>query len=142
MASSMFGLIQALFGGGQLSEEKQQDLFAETLFMVLSGATRADLNIESVEVERVKQILEKLLNREYSFAEIKLAGETELYDTAPIQKYVAKASKKLSVEQRQRILHAMVDVFHSDGRMGVLETQYFNSIAAALTLTPAQMLKC
>ncbi|MBT8149877.1 MAG: TerB family tellurite resistance protein [Gammaproteobacteria bacterium] len=140
MATSMFGLIQALFGGNQISEEKQQEIFAETLFMVLSGATRADLNIESVEVEKVKTILKRTLNREYSLAEIKLAGETDLLETAPIQKYVDKASKKLSVEQRQQILHAMTEVFRSDGSMGVLETDFYNKIAGALSLTPAQML--
>lgn len=140
MVSSKFGLIKALFGGSQLSDEKQQELFAETMFMVLSGATRADLHIEGVEVERVKSILEKSLGREYSVAEIKLAGETELIETAPIQKYVEKASKKLSVEQRQQILHAMAEVFHSDGNMGALETEFFNTIARALSLTPAQML--
>ena len=133
-----FGLIKSIFGG-KLSSEQLQELYAETAFMVLSGAARADLHIESVEVEKIRAILSRLLGQEFSSEEIKLAGETELYATEPIQNYVAKASNKLTIEQRQSILRAMVEVFHADGNMGVLETDYFNSIATALALTPAQM---
>ena len=139
MSNVNFGLIKSIFGGGKLSDEKQQQLYSETAFMVLSGAARADLHIESIEVEAIRTILCRLLGQEFSSQEIKLAGETELYETAPIQKYVDKVSKKLSIEQRQAILGAMIEVFHADGAMGVLETDYFNSIADALSLTPAQM---
>ncbi|MDB4824979.1 hypothetical protein OAH38_00245, partial [Pseudomonadales bacterium] len=43
-----FRLMKVIFGGGKLLDEKQLELYSETLFMVLSGAARADLNIEKV----------------------------------------------------------------------------------------------
>ncbi|MBT8148958.1 MAG: hypothetical protein KJO24_03440, partial [Gammaproteobacteria bacterium] len=83
MAIVNFGLIKSMFGG-KLSDADLQELYAETAFMVLSGAARADLHIESIEVEKIRGILSRLLGQEFSSEEIKLAGETELYDTAPI----------------------------------------------------------
>ncbi|RZV49619.1 MAG: hypothetical protein EX270_12375 [Pseudomonadales bacterium] len=133
--------MKMILGGGKLLDEKQQELFSETMFMVLSGAARADLNIEPVEVDRIRDILKRKLDREFTSQEIQLAGETELYDTAPIQKYVSRASRVLPIEQRQEILRAMIEVFLSDGRMGVLEKDYFDSIVEALHLKPSEMLQ-
>ena len=141
MNITSFRLIKLVFGGGKLLDEKQQELYSEIMFMVLSGAARADLNIEKVEVERIRDILKTNLDREFTAHEIELAGETELFATAPIQKYVAKASRVLSVEQRENVLRAMIEVFLSDGRMGVLEKDYFDSIVAALHLKPSEMLQ-
>ncbi|MBT8148959.1 MAG: hypothetical protein HKO71_00075 [Pseudomonadales bacterium] len=141
MNISSFRLMKMILGGGKLLDEKQQELFSETMFMVLSGAARADLNIEPVEVDRIRDILKRKLDREFTSQEIQLAGETELYDTAPIQKYVSRASRVLPIEQRQEILRAMIEVFLSDGRMGVLEKDYFDSIVEALHLKPSEMLQ-
>ena len=133
--------LKSLFSDEHPAEKKQQEVYCRSLFMVLAGATRADLNVERAEVERVKQILESLLEREFSADEIQLAAETDLRDFAPIQKYIDRSSNVLSLQQRQAILYAMVEVFHSDGSMGVLETDYFNNIVNSLDLTPAQILK-
>lgn len=140
MNINSFRLMKLIFNDDELLRGKQQELYAETMFMVLSGAARADLNIEMVEVNRIRDILMDKLERDFSAADIQLAGETELFETAPIQKYVARASKVLTVEQRQNILQAMLDVFESDGSMGMLETDYFNTIGEALHLKPSEML--
>jgi len=136
-----FRLMKLIFGGGKLLDEKQLELYSETLFMVLSGAARADLNIEKVEVTRIRDILKNKLDRDFTEEEIQLASEVDLFETAPIQKYVAKASHILSVEQRQNVLQATLEVFMSDGHMGVLERDYFDSIVSALHLKPSEMLQ-
>jgi uncharacterized tellurite resistance protein B-like protein len=134
-----FDLLKSLYGGKTI--EQEYDLYAETLYMVLTGASRADLNVESVEISRIIKILKRVLEKDYSEHDIRFAAETQLYETAPIQKYVGKASKHLTVEHRQNIIYAMLDVFEVDGYMGPLETDYFNTITEALHLTPAQILK-
>jgi uncharacterized tellurite resistance protein B-like protein len=45
----------------------------------------------------------------------------------------------LSIEQRQSILCALIAVFKADGGIGALEADFFNLVANALNLTPAQM---
>lgn len=122
-----------------LSDEKLQELYSETLFMVLAGAARADLNIEAIEVKRIVKILKDRLDKDFTEAEIKLAGEAKLHDRETVRKYVGRASSQLSVSQRQEIIAAMLEVFESDGTFGPLETDYFNRISVALALTPLQI---
>ncbi|MBT8138568.1 MAG: TerB family tellurite resistance protein [Gammaproteobacteria bacterium] len=140
MSLSRFDLLKLIFGGEKIREDKRQALYAETMFMVLSGAARADLNIEPVELKRIHKILRNKLDQDISEHDIQLAGETELFETAPIQKYVSRASRFLTVEQRQEVLRAMIEVFLSDGVLGPLEKAYFDSIVDALHLKPSEML--
>ena len=75
-----FRLMKLIFGGGKLLYEKQLELYSETLFMVLSGAARADLNIEKVEVARIRDILKNKLDRDFTEEEIQLASEVDLFE--------------------------------------------------------------
>ena len=93
------------------------------------------------QVARIRDILKNKLDRDFTEEEIQLASEVDLFETAPIQKYVAKASHILSVEQRQNVLQATLEVFMSDGHMGLLERDYFDSIVSALDLKPSEMVR-
>jgi len=47
----------------------------------------------------------------------------------------------MTVQHRQAIITAMIEVFRCDGHMDVLEADYFNSIADALNLTAVELLR-
>lgn len=139
MSTSDFNLVKSIFGGGNLTPEKEQELYSELLFMVLTRATAVDLNIEAVEVDTVIRILKERLGKDFSASDIRVTAITKLYEHAPFEKYVAKLSKKLTSEHRLQILDALTEVFKSDGTVGVLEADFFNLVANALALTPAQI---
>ena len=80
------------------------------------------------------------LGKEFSAQEIRVAALSNLYKMEPFEKYVSKISKKLQPEQRMSILNALVAVLGSDGGIGALEADFFNSVVASLHLTPAQII--
>ncbi len=134
-------MIKSMVIGEKLSPEKEKALFAELLFMVLTRASRADLNVESSEVDMIVKVLKDNLDQDFTEKDIRVAAITELYEHAPFEKYVYRLGRKLSVEYRVRILDAVAEVFASDGTIGVLEADFFNLVANSLDLTPAQIRK-
>ena len=46
-----------IFGGSDIDESEQNQLFEETLLMTLARAADADINIQNVEVERIQQVV-------------------------------------------------------------------------------------
>lgn len=139
MGNYDFSLIKSVFKGGKLSRRDEDDLFKELIFMVLTRASAADLNIQTVEVQLIIDILKEAIGIEFSEADIRIASNTSLYEAASLDKYIKKCSKKISAERRMDVLNALARLFKSDGTTGVLETQFFNQIGSALDLTPAQL---
>ena len=140
MSIADFSLVQKIFNGGAVAADREQELYSELFFMVLTRATGADLNIETVEVETVASILKENLDKDFTPQEIRVAALSNLYKMEPFEKYVSKTSKKLNPEQRLSILNALVAVLGSDGGIGVLEADFFNGVVTALDLTPAQII--
>ena len=134
-----FEMIAEVFAGGSITDEEQQALYTEVMFMVLSRATAADLNIESVEVDTVIGILKNRLDQDFSSRDIRVAAQTDLYTKAPFERYVVRSARKLSVEQRKEILDATVEVFKANDIVGSMEIDYFNTVADMLHMTPAQI---
>lgn len=138
---SKFSFISRIFGGDQsLSAEEQTKLFEELLLLTLSRASRSDLDISAVEVEKIQQILKSAANIEVSGQEVRTAGMSELYEVAPLEKYVAKASKGLSSDQRGVIVSSLFDVICVDDRVSQSEANFYNVIAKAMGLKPIEML--
>lgn len=138
---STFSFISGIFGGGpSLSEEDQTKLFEELLFMTLSRASRSDLDISSVEVAQIQKILKEAAGIDASEQEIRTAGMSELYEVAPIEKYVAKASKGLSVTQRRTIIASLYEVIGVDGKVSQTEADFFDNIANAVNLKPIELM--
>ena len=52
-----------IFGGSDVSDDEKSDLFKEVLLMTLARAANADVNIQTVEVERIAEILKSILGR-------------------------------------------------------------------------------
>ncbi len=126
-----------IFRGTELSPEEEKELFREVLLMTLSRASSSDANIAPVEVETVKAILEKSTGEEISAADIRVAAASELYESAPLEKYLLSCGRKLDASSRVATVQALADVIKSDTRITSREVQFFDMVALALAVTPA-----
>jgi hypothetical protein len=77
-----------IFGGAEFSADQENELFKEVLLMTLARAADADINIQNVEVDRIREIL--------SSADVRVAARSELYAEASLVKYLGSVYKKLS----------------------------------------------
>jgi uncharacterized tellurite resistance protein B-like protein len=128
-----------IFGGSDLGEEQQRDLFEETLLMTLARAANADVAIQNVEVESIQAILKKHTNKDFSQADIRIAAREELYAEATLVKYLRRSEKGLTEEHCSEIVQALIELFRSDQNVSGLEIDFFNNVVNALNVTPAQI---
>ena len=128
-----------IFGGAEVSEDQQNELYKEVLLMTLARAADADINIQAVEVERIQEILKEHTGEEFSSADIRVAARAELYAEATLLKYLSSVRSKLSAAHRADTIGALADVFRSDSTVSVLEVDFFDRVAEALGVTPSQI---
>jgi uncharacterized tellurite resistance protein B-like protein len=128
-----------IFGGSEVSDDQQNDLFKEVLLMMLARAADADINIQNVEVDRIREIIKKHTGEEVSAADVRVAARSELYAEANLRKYLAKVGKKMTSEHRAKAVDALADVFRSDDDVSVLEIDFFNRSVEAMGATPAEI---
>lgn len=128
-----------IFGGAEFSAEHEQELFKEVLLMTLARAADADINIQAVEVDRIRSILKAHTGDEFSSADIRVAARADLYAEATLVKYLNSVYKKLSDAHRGEIIQALADVFRSDSSVSVLEVDFFDNVAGALRIKPSQV---
>ena len=128
-----------IFGGADVSEDQQSELFKEVLLMTLARAADADINIQTVEVERIREILKERTGEDFSSADIRIAARSELYAEATLRKYLGSVRKKMSDVHRAETVQALADVFRSDSNVSVLEVDFFDRVATALQVTPSQI---
>ena len=128
-----------IFSGSDVGEDKQKDLFEETLLMTLARAANADVSIQNVEVESIQAILKKHTGKEFSQADIRVAAREELYAEATLVKYLRRAEKGLKEEHCTEVVQALIELFRSDQNVSALEVDFFNNVVGALNVTPAQI---
>lgn len=128
-----------IFGGSDISDDSQNELYKEVLLMTLARASDADINIQSVEVDRIRAILKEKTGEDFSVADIRVAARAELYAEADLRKYLGSVHKKMRPEHRADVIQALGDVMRSDQDVSVLEIDFFNNVAAALGVTPAEI---
>ncbi len=129
-----------IFGGSDVSsEEERQRLHKEVLLMTLARAADADINIQKVEVERIREILKEHTGEDFSESDIRVAARAELYAEATLKKYLVSVRERMGNADRIDTVHALADVFRSDQQVSVLEIDFFNSVAEALKVTPAEI---
>jgi uncharacterized tellurite resistance protein B-like protein len=128
-----------IFAGSDVGEDGQGELFKEVLLMTLARAADADINIQTVEVERIQEILKEHTGEEFSSGDIRVAARAELYAEATLRKYLASVRSKMANADRTHTICALADVFRSDKVVSVLEIDFFNGVAEALQATPAEI---
>ena len=128
-----------IFGGSDLSEDEQEGLRTEVMLMTLARAADADINIQTVEVDRIREILKEKTGEDFSSADIRVAARADLYAEANLRKYLGTVRKKLRPQDRADVVQALADVFRSDSNVSVLEIDFFNRTVEALNATPAQI---
>ncbi len=140
MSVGDFSSILKFFGGSQPTPEEQEELFKEAAMMALARATSADTNIKQVELEHVQDLLREATGDEYSIGDIRTAAKSEVFESQPLEKYLAGVAKKLENHDRIKLIQLVGRVIHVDDRVSQLEIDYFNRVAAALNATPADVL--
>lgn len=138
MSIGSLSKIKKFFGALENAEEKEE-LYKEMLVMTLARATRADLLTDDREVDKVQEILCAALGADVSAKDIRVAASSELYESAPIEKYLANVGPKIDATQRRGITRALVDVFRADGKVSESEIEFFNMVAEALRLKPSEL---
>lgn len=138
MIQSSLTSILSLFQSG--AQQSQEDLFNEATLMILSRATSEDSNIHKVEVQTVKDLVKETTGEEISSRDVRVAANSRLYEEAPLDRYLTSASRALSYDQRLQIMNALVRVIKSDQRVTNREVAFFNNVAVAFRITPADVL--
>ncbi len=128
-----------IFGGSDIAEDKQNELFKEVLLMTLARAADADINIQAIEVESIQGIIKKHTGEDVSAADVRVAARAELYAEAELRKYLAKVQGKMQPEHRAATIQALAEIFRSDHVVNPLEIDFFNGVAESLAVTPAQI---
>ena len=128
-----------IFGGADCSADKLDELRKEVLLMALARAANADVNIQTVEVDRIREILKERTGEDFTAADIRVAARAELYAEATLNKYLSSVNKKMREQDRVDVVHALTDVFRSDSNVSPLEIDFFNRAVRALSVTPAQI---
>jgi uncharacterized tellurite resistance protein B-like protein len=132
-----FSHIKKFFGQVE-SPEENHELYKELLLMTLARATRADLVTVDSEVAIVQRVWLGVIGEEVSAADVRIAASSELYETAPIHKYIARVGPQIGITERLSIVNALIAVFEADGMVTASEIEFFNMVAEALKLTPAE----
>jgi uncharacterized tellurite resistance protein B-like protein len=128
-----------IFGGSDINAEQENDLFKEVLCMTLARAADADINIQAVEVDRIRDILKQHTGEEFSVADIRVAARADLYAEATLVKYLNSVYKKMTDAHRAETIQALADVFRSDKSVSVLEIDFFDNVAEALHVKPSMV---
>jgi uncharacterized tellurite resistance protein B-like protein len=139
MAIADLGNVLKIFGGSEISAEEQQELFKEVLLMVLARASSSDTSIQSIEIRTIQRIVERETGVSVTEQDVRKAARTELYESTPLDKYVASTAKNLLDRDRVAIVRLLAEVIRSDTEVSVLEVDFFNKIAHALNATPAEV---
>ena len=139
MAIADLSNVLKIFGGSDVSDEERVELRKEVMLMTLARAADADINIQSVEVDRIREILKEKTGEDFSAADVRVAARADLYAEANLRKYLSTVRKKLNPQDRSDVVLALADVFRSDSNVSVLEIDFFNRTVEALNATPAQI---
>jgi len=139
MAIADLSNVLKLFSGSNLDSATQKELYKEVLLMVLARASSADANIHEVEIESIQEIVQRETGSDLTIQDVRKAARTELYETTPLSKYLNSASRDLDDIDRIRVIQLLGEVIKSDTEVSVLEVDFFNMVAAALRVTPAEV---
>ena len=124
---------------GEADTGPDPELFRELLVMVLARATDADAYTHPAEVEVVQRVIKEFLNEDISSSDVRIAALSELYESAPLERYISRVGPNLPKEDRRKVINALIEVLRADDRVASSEAHYFNMIASSLGMTFADV---
>ena len=123
------------------TQKTKEQIRDELFLLVLSRTTSADTNIRAVEIKKVKTLLKDHLGKEYTDAQIRVAAQSKRFEKEPLHRFVGKAAKLISENDRVSLAFGMMDIMKSDDRIGALERKHFNRMITALGLSPSSLIE-
>ena len=123
------------------TQKTKEQIRDELFLLVLSRTTSADTNIRPVEIKKVKTLLKDHLGKEYTDAQIRVAAQSKRFEKEPLHRFVGKAAKLISENDRVSLAFGMMDIMKSDDRIGALERKHFNRMIKALGLSPSSLIE-
>ena len=139
MAIADLSSVLSIFREAVPDSEKQQMLYAEVLLMVLARASSSDANMDPVEISTIQKILKRETDQDLTDADVRMASRPELYEKDTLRKYLRSVRGRLESPNRVKIIQALAEVIRSDTTVSVLEVDFFNRVADALRVTPAEL---
>lgn len=139
MAIADLSSVLSIFREAVPDSEKQQMLYAEVLLMVLARASSSDANMDPVEISTIQKILKRETDQDLTDADVRMASRPELYEKDTLRKYLRSVRGRLESQNRVKIIQALAEVIRSDTTVSVLEVDFFNRVADALRVTPAEL---
>ena len=139
MAIADLSSVLKIFGESAPDDDEQKALYGEVLLMTLARASSADANIDPVEISTIRQIMQRETGEEIEEKDVRRAARTELYETETLRKYLRRVRQRLQADDRRKIVEALAEVIKSDSQISVLEIDFFNRVADALRITPAEL---
>jgi uncharacterized tellurite resistance protein B-like protein len=139
MAIADLSSVLSIFREAVPDSEKQQTLYSEVLLMVLARASSSDANMDPVEISTIQKIMKRETDQDLSDADVRMASRPELYENDTLRKYLRSVRGRLESPNRVKIIQALAEVIRSDTTVSVLEVDFFNRVADALRVTPAEL---
>lgn len=134
-----FSKITKLLKDNEKRKKHKQELFQEVMLMVLARVTRADSNVETVEIEQVQKVLKEELGQDISIAEIRTASSSAVFEKESLESFLSTATRKLDERERMLILSSLEKVIRSDDVIRAFELDFFDRVALALRATPSEI---
>lgn len=135
MSLANFSRLKKLFREQEATADNE--VYRELFVLVLSRATDADAYTHPAEIASVQAVIKAHLGEDISSSDIRTAALSKLYEAAPLHKYLAEVGPRLSKPQRCSIIRGLVEVLKADDSVSSREAEFFNMVAMALGLTPA-----
>ena len=139
MSLASLSHILKYFAGTEPTADDLKDIVNETVLLVLARATAADTNIKHLEVESVQEIIKKNTGEDVSAKDVRMASHSGVFDSDPLERHLAKVAKKIDIHDRVMIANSLAEVILVDERVTGREVRFFNMVAEALALTPANI---
>ena len=130
--------VKQLFGS-KGHNQTGPEVYRELLLMVLARATDADSYTHPAEVAVVQAVLQDQIGEAVDSSTVRVAARSKLYETAPLEKYIARVGSQLDKSERLGIINALVQVLKADEYLATSEVSYFNMVAQAMGLSFADV---
>lgn len=137
MKLAKLGSVMKVLQGGEA--KKRTQLFKETLLMTLARASRSDVNIHPVEVDTVRKLVTKITGEQVTAADVQVAAMSEIYETTPLDRCLARLGKTLAPEHRAMVVQALAKVIRSDTEVTKQEIEFFDMVARAIDASPSEI---